>query len=138
MITVIQKILIGALVAVAMSGCRSISGKNTQQTAIPADSSTAQKQADHVASNDPPEVPEHIQKKLQIQGISSPSTDVVIRPTEKGMVQEYRANGILYAIKVVPEVGVPYYLVSVDHQGNFARADQPRMLVPSWKILEWK
>ncbi len=133
MTTVIERILISALVAVAISGCTTAPEKGTTEPAT-----EVRPHVDEVTPETPPDVPEHIQKKLQSQGISSPSTDVVIRPTEKGMVQEYRANGILYAIKVVPKTGAPYYLVAIDHKGNFARADQPRILVPSWKILEWK
>lgn len=64
-------------------------------------------------------------------------TDVVIRSGEKKEIQEFRINGFLYAIKVTPKVGKPYFLVAVDSQGNFIRADQPQMLIPSWRIMEW-
>ena len=53
-------------------------------------------------------------------------------------VEEYRVNGFLYAIKVTPKTGAPYYLVAVDEDGNYVRSDQPNGLrIPSWKIFEW-
>ncbi|MFN3578852.1 MAG: DUF2782 domain-containing protein [Pseudomonas sp.] len=64
--------------------------------------------------------------------------DVVIRQEGDRMVEEYRVNGFLYAIKVTPKNGPPYYLVAIDDEGNFARSDQPEgMRIPSWKIFEW-
>lgn len=64
--------------------------------------------------------------------------DVVIRQEGDRTVEEYRVNGFLYAIKVTPNVGPPYFLVAVDDEGNFMRSDQPKgMLIPSWKIFEW-
>ncbi|PKM29925.1 MAG: DUF2782 domain-containing protein [Gammaproteobacteria bacterium HGW-Gammaproteobacteria-11] len=64
--------------------------------------------------------------------------DVVIRQEGDRTVEEYRLNGFLYAIKVTPQNGPPYYLVAVDDEGNFVRSDQPEgMRIPSWKIFEW-
>lgn len=64
-------------------------------------------------------------------------TDIVIRPGKERTIQEYRVNGVLYSIKVIPKVGRPYYLVAVDRSGNFMRSNRPQMLIPSWKIFEW-
>ncbi len=64
--------------------------------------------------------------------------DVVIRQEGDRTVEEYRVNGFLYAIKVIPNAGPPYFLVAVDDEGNFMRSDQPEgMRIPSWKIFEW-
>ena len=64
--------------------------------------------------------------------------DVTIREESGRRVEEYRLNGFLYAIKVFPKNGEPYFLVAVDEDGNFARADQVQgMRIPSWKIFEW-
>ncbi|CAN0584114.1 unnamed protein product, partial [Ectocarpus sp. 12 AP-2014] len=49
---------------------------------------------------------------------------------------EYRVNGQLVEIKVVPEVGPEYYLVPADG-GGWIREDQTDMLVPSWVIFRW-
>lgn len=64
--------------------------------------------------------------------------EVTIRTEGDRTVEEYRLNGFLYAIKITPKNGPPYYLVAVDDDGNFARSDQPEGLrIPSWKIFEW-
>jgi hypothetical protein len=70
----------------------------------------------------------------------APNTDpeVTIRHTEDKTIQEYRINGFLYAIKVTPKVGKPYFLVRSDGtQGDFIRSDEPNMLIPSWVIFSW-
>ena len=65
--------------------------------------------------------------------------DVTIRQEGDKTIQEYRQNGFLYAIKVTPKGGKPYFLVRADGtDANFIRSDQPDMLIPSWKIFEWK
>ena len=64
--------------------------------------------------------------------------EVTIRQEGDRSVEEYRVNGFLYAIKVTPKTGAPYYLVAVDEDGNYVRSDQPNGLrIPSWKIFEW-
>ncbi|PWB31593.1 DUF2782 domain-containing protein [Pseudomonas sp. SDI] len=68
----------------------------------------------------------------------SADPDVTIRQEGDKTIQEYRQNGFLYAIKVTPKGGKPYFLVRADgSEGNFIRSDQPDMLIPSWKIFEW-
>jgi len=63
---------------------------------------------------------------------------VTIRQNDGELVEEFRDNGFVYAVKVTPEKGAPYYLVRADGtQGDFIRTDQPDMLVPSWPILSW-
>lgn len=64
--------------------------------------------------------------------------DVVIRQDGDKTIQEYRQNGFLYAIKVTPKHGKPYFLVRADgSEGNFIRSDQPDMLIPAWEIFKW-
>lgn len=68
----------------------------------------------------------------------SADPDVTIRTEGDKTIQEYRQNGFLYAIKVTPKHGKPYFLVRADGtDANFIRSDQPDMLIPSWKIFEW-
>lgn len=68
----------------------------------------------------------------------SADPDVTIRTEGDKTIQEYRQNGFLYAIKITPKIGKPYFLVRADgSDGNFIRSDQPDMLIPSWKIFEW-
>ena len=68
----------------------------------------------------------------------SADPDVTIRTEGDKTIQEYRQNGFLYAIKVTPKGGKPYFLVRSDGtDANFIRSDQPDMLIPAWKIFEW-
>lgn len=68
----------------------------------------------------------------------SAEPDVTIRKEGDRTVQEYRVNGFLYAIKVTPKNGKPYFLVRSDgSDGNFVRSDDPDMLIPAWEIFSW-
>ncbi|MNF71978.1 hypothetical protein D3C84_539370 [compost metagenome] len=75
---------------------------------------------------------------LAAEDAPSADPEVTIRTEGDKTIQEYRQNGFLYAIKVTPKVGKPYFLVRADgSEGNFIRSDYPDMLIPSWKIFEW-
>ncbi|MHC5347254.1 DUF2782 domain-containing protein [Pseudomonas sp. A46] len=67
----------------------------------------------------------------------SAEPDVTIRQEGDKTIQEYRVNGFLYAIKVVPKNGKPYFLVRADGESNFVRSDNPDMLIPAWEIFSW-
>lgn len=60
---------------------------------------------------------------------------IIIRNQEDRTYYEYRVNGVLREIRVVPEVGSPYYLVPAN--GGFIRQDESQLLVPSWVIFNW-
>jgi hypothetical protein len=64
---------------------------------------------------------------------------VTIKPSGQGRVVEYRANGKLYMLKVIPKVGKPYYLIDAKGDGQFARQDSldSGMRPPMWVIKEW-
>lgn len=51
-------------------------------------------------------------------------------------VEEYRANGRLYMIKITPKHGVPYYLVDDQGDGKFSRQESldSGFRVPRWII----
>lgn len=67
----------------------------------------------------------------------SPDPDVTIRQEGDKTIQEYRVNGFLYAIKVVPKGGKPYFLVRADGEQHWMRSDKPDLLIPSWEIFSW-
>jgi hypothetical protein len=52
------------------------------------------------------------------------------------MVEEYRANGKLYMIKITPKHGAPYYLVDDLGDGKFVRQESldSGFRVPRWVI----
>ncbi|WP_417520543.1 DUF2782 domain-containing protein [Marinobacter sp.] len=67
---------------------------------------------------------------------SSAGPQIVIRPGDDEVFYEYRVNGQLVEIKVVPEVGLEYYLVPADG-GGWIRETDSDMLVPSWILFRW-
>jgi hypothetical protein len=68
----------------------------------------------------------------------SADPDVTIRQDGDRTIHEYRVNGFLYAVKVIPKGGKPYFLVRADgSDGNFVRSDSPDMLIPAWEIFSW-
>lgn len=67
---------------------------------------------------------------------ASEGPQIVIRPGENEVFYEYRVNGQLMEIKVVPKVGAEYYLVPADG-GGWIRETESDMLVPSWVIFRW-
>jgi len=62
--------------------------------------------------------------------------EIVIRPGENEVFYEYRVNGQLMEIKVVPETGPEYYLVPADG-GGWVQDTDSDLLVPSWVIFRW-
>jgi len=68
-----------------------------------------------------------------------PEPEITIRDGGDRTLYEYRANGILYAIKVKPKVGAEYYLVDANGDGNFVRKETTRksFLIPEWVLLRW-
>ncbi|MTI14945.1 DUF2782 domain-containing protein [Sansalvadorimonas verongulae] len=126
--------------SIALTGCSTLSPNSDADenarppvAAIPGVKSIQpQKQeADsNTPANDPSFDPDALQNLPE-------GTDIVIRPGKERTIHEYRVNGVLYSIKVIPKVGKPYYLVAVDRNGNFRRANRPQMLIPSWRIFEW-
>ena len=69
-----------------------------------------------------------------------PSGEVVIQNQGAGIVEEKRVNGKLYAIRVTPKKGAPYYLVDSDGDGDLEtrRNDTDSdLLIPAWVIKQW-
>lgn len=62
---------------------------------------------------------------------------IEIVETEDRTIYEYRQNGILMMIKVVPKEGRPYYMVPADGAPHYESLDHKRKLYPQWVILEW-
>ncbi len=63
--------------------------------------------------------------------------DVEIVIGDDRTIYEYRANGVLMMIKVVPKVGRPYYMVPADGSPHFTDIDHSKSLYPSWVLFEW-
>ena len=78
---------------------------------------------------------------LPIAGYSAENIgepEIIIRQMEDKVIHEYSINGFIYAIKVIPDKGKPYYLVAEEGGEQFMRFDEPRFLIPKWTIFSWK
>lgn len=67
-----------------------------------------------------------------------PQVSIIKR--DDAVVQEYRMNGTLYMVKVIPVVGPAYYLIDSNGDGalNIQRNElDPGLVVPSWMIFRW-
>lgn len=68
----------------------------------------------------------------------TPEPEITIRQEADRTIEEYRINGQLYAIKVTPKVGEPYYLVDSEGDGQLEkRQERGRLVVPSWILFKW-
>ena len=63
--------------------------------------------------------------------------DVTIVEEEDRTVMEYRQNGYLRMIRVVPKIGKPYYLVPRDPTTGIEDLERADTLLPSWVIVEF-
>jgi Protein of unknown function (DUF2782) len=69
-----------------------------------------------------------------------PSGEVTIQGNGNNIVEELRVNGRLYAIRVTPKRGLPYYLVDSDGDGNLETRKNDidsGLLIPAWVIKQW-
>jgi hypothetical protein len=63
--------------------------------------------------------------------------DIVIIAEEERTIFEFRQGGELRMVRVVPQIGKPYYLVPRDQTKGFGNLERADMLVPSWVIVEF-
>ena len=63
--------------------------------------------------------------------------DVTIIVGEARTVYEFRQNGELRMVKIVPKWGKPYYLVPRDGTTGFGNLERAETLLPSWVIFEF-
>jgi len=68
---------------------------------------------------------------------SNPGQDVKIVVGDDRTVYEYRTNGVLMMIKIVPKKGRPYYMVPADGTPHFTDLDHSNKLYPQWVLFEW-
>lgn len=72
---------------------------------------------------------------------TTPPPKVQIAPKPGQRIEEYRINGRVYMIKVIPGGGLPpYYLVDKTGDGKFVQVpnnDAERMSVPTWVIFRF-
>jgi Protein of unknown function (DUF2782) len=98
-----------------------VTGADTQGE-VPVPPPPALPPADSATTPSPPASAETIEPEITITGKGSE------------IHEEYRYNGLLYMIKVIPSHGPPYYLI-YDERGRSRRSDlEPNIIVPQWVI----
>jgi len=76
----------------------------------------------------------------QLQSGEALEPEVTIRKKSQETIYEYRVNGHLYMVRVVPSVGPPYYFLDTDGDGNLdARGVEPGFAnhVNQWELFRW-
>ncbi len=68
--------------------------------------------------------------------------EVVIIQREDKTIEEYRVNGQLYMIKVIPKNAPPYFLLDNDGDGTMesrlGSSDlEPDIMIPRWVLFRW-
>jgi len=87
---------------------------------------------------EPPPPPDQIQDG-EAMPLGEPQITIIQRENE--IVREYRLNGSLYAVKITPKGGRPYYLIDADGDGDmesrFFDNNNSPLIVPQWVIHRW-
>lgn len=95
-------------------------------------------QEDEAAAEDPA-APPPLPPKLTDEQVE-PSVN--IRTEEDKIIEEYSINGQIYMVKVTPPVGLPYYYLDEDGDGQLELQPGEDGLNPVrpvyWKVKEWK
>lgn len=82
----------------------------------------------------PPPLPEEPQQSTDI-----PEPEVTIIHKEDRTIEEYRINGQVRYIKIIPSQGPPYYMVDTDGDGtvdtSFKDLENPP--VNQWILWQW-
>lgn len=82
----------------------------------------------------PPPPPEALTLGEEIE----PEVKIITRSW--GRFEEYSVNGRVYAVKVTPSIGPPYYLYDADGDGHLESRMSTLRDVPQthqWRILSW-
>ena len=82
----------------------------------------------------PPDLPDRLEDGQPIE------PQVTIVRKGDAVVEEYRANGRMFMVRVTPKVGKPYYLLDRDGDGRMeSRMSElyEEFAVPQWVIFSW-
>jgi len=74
--------------------------------------------------------------KVQDGEVLEGEPEIVIRKKDKKTVHEYRMNGELYMMKIIPDHGVAYYLYREDQHSDWVNVGpNPPLAVPKWTLF---
>ncbi len=82
---------------------------------------------------DPPPPPPPMQSGESIE------PEIRIVETERGVIHQYRLEGRVYMVKIIPAAGEPYYLIDTNGDGELdsQAGDIKNISVPQWVIFSW-
>ncbi|OQK18681.1 hypothetical protein AU255_04715 [Methyloprofundus sedimenti] len=85
-----------------------------------------------------PEVPD---MPLPVQDGEPMEADITITRRGEKTIHEYRVNGVIYKIKVIPDIGPAYYYVDPDGDGEMEEVSESDLdsliKINQWTILSW-
>ena len=96
--------------------------------------------ADEVAPeiSNSPEVPD---MPLPVQDGEPMEADITITRRGDKTIHEYRSNGKIYKIKVIPDIGPAYYFIDPDGDGEMEEVSETDLdsliKINQWTIFSW-
>jgi len=101
-------------------------------------SALAQRPANLQPVPEPPPPPDQLHSGEAIP-LGEPQITIIQRDNK--IIREYRLNGHLYAVKIIPERGQPYYLIDADGdgymEGQFFDNSGRGLTTPQWVLHRW-
>lgn len=91
-------------------------------------------------ADEPAAVPEPPELPMPVQSGEEMQPDITITRKGKDTVQEYRRGGKLYMIKIIPQVGPPYYMLDTNGDGKMdVRKNDidKNSEINQWLLFEW-
>ena len=84
---------------------------------------------------EPPALPRNYYPETAQDRPEDLAPEITIVPKGATVHEEYRLDGQLYMVKVIPAKGPPYYLVDREGHGEFVRSEfEPQIAIPMWVI----
>ncbi len=85
-----------------------------------------------------PDVPE---MPLPVQDGEPMEADITITRRGEKTIHEYRVNGVIYKIKVIPDIGPAYYYIDPDGDGEMEEVSESDLdslvKINQWTIFSW-
>jgi len=93
----------------------------------------AESEEEYAPAPEPPVLPDPVESGQALE------PEITIIRGDDATITEYRVNGNLYKVKVVPAIGPAYYLI--DHNGDGIMEGRTSIyndiIVPQWVLFSW-